>query len=64
MDYQHTSVPQDNNFRPASNSHEIIHGHSGNFLLHGGKLEMVTGDDKNRPAAGMTSEQLHPQFVI
>jgi len=34
----------------------LIHGHGGKFLLHGGKLETMTGDaDTNRPAAGIST---------
>jgi hypothetical protein len=39
--------------------HVHIHGHGGKFHLYGGELERVYGDeDVNRPAAGMTTEEL------
>jgi len=39
-----------------------IHGHGGKFLLHGGILENLTGEeDFDRPAAGLTSEELNKQ---
>jgi hypothetical protein len=36
------------------------HTHAGKFHLHGGVLEEMTGQgDEHRPAAGMTSDDLH-----